>query len=68
MVFITSVKILQHRDCDIINMPFNLSFSSKDSHFLRLKICIPGKLTSIILEKPHLAPISTSIILIFINP
>ena len=68
MMFVAYFEILQYRHYDIVNMPFNLSFSSKDSHFLRLKICTLEKPISIISERPHVSIKSTSIIHILINP
>ena len=52
---------------DILNMPLNLSFSSKDSHFLQLKICILEKPTGIVSERLHVSTKSTAIIHILIN-
>lgn len=68
MMFLAYVKILQYRLYDTVNMPFNSSSSSKESHFLWLKIYTPEKPINIISERPHMTTISTSVIHILINP
>ena len=51
MMFLAYVKILQYRLYDTVNMPFNSSSSSKESHFLWLKIYTPEKPMNIISER-----------------